>query len=195
MLCPFFNRAVLCPFFNRLDPLVIRSNRASGTRFFPIPTPDAGTGYNPCPETRLVEGGSAAVALWWALLLLLPVHLFRSNASFEILPRLGPEWAWGVASLAAGLLQAGAVLRRRPLLRWLGTFLSAMLWGGVCGCLLGGCRHFFGLPVNTGCGCYAVWVILANVSAVRLTPYVVADFLIWMHHRPVAFPTWVHRRR
>ena len=148
----------------------------------------------PCPETRLVELGSAAVALWWALLLLLPVHLFRTNAAFEMLPRLGPEWAWGAFSLAVGLLQGIALLRRRPLLRWLGLFLCAMLWGGVCACLAMGCRHAFGLPINTGCGCYGALVVLANVGAILLTPYVLADVLVWIHRRRSALPAWTGKK-
>ena len=72
--------------------------------------------------------------------------------------------------------------------------LSAARWGGVCACLASGCPHYFRLPVNTGCGCYGVMVVLAIVSAVLLTPYVLADLLFWAHRRSARLPAWMHRR-
>ena len=47
-----------------------------------------------CPQTRITEIASAGFALWWTILLLLPVHLFASNLVFLGLQRMSSEHGW-----------------------------------------------------------------------------------------------------
>jgi hypothetical protein len=132
------------------------------------------------PDLRLAAWQSAAVAAWWAFLLLMPFHLFATNPGFRDLAAAGPEWAWGLvmAALAAGTNAArrhrGAVWRALAVL--VGTFC----WGFLAVYLALPAPHWpwrWGpVPVNTGVGAYSLALACGCARAlVALVPFVMAD--------------------
>jgi hypothetical protein len=129
----------------------------------------------PCPETVLTECISCGVAVYWAVLLFLPVHLFRTNPAFRDLHKVGPEWQWGCfAALVAAAHLAGFALRR-PIFRWLGLCFG---FGFLCGLVvyfLEACPYYHGIPINTGVGAYSVMAITDFLAMVWLSANVLID--------------------
>ena len=106
---------------------------------------------------RSAEVVSAAVLLWWGLVLLMPWRTFDSSRTFRAMQDLMPEQWWGLLALAIGVPQAvgiflalttgshGLVTLRRTCL-----VLTTAWWGFIAAEIAQGNPH------GTGVGVYAI---------------------------------------
>jgi len=130
------------------------------------------------PETKLVKCGSAAVAIWWAILLLLPVHLFSSNLLFLGLSHMGNSYLWAAGASSVAFLQLYGLYSQSLFFRWAGHVAAAMFYTFITAGVYLGAHFWFHLPVNTGFGVYAIWAALNAYCAVFILPnYVIADLM------------------
>ena len=130
------------------------------------------------PETKLVKCGSAAVAIWWAVLLLLPVHLFSTNLSFLGLSHMGNSSLWATGAASVACLQLYGLYSQSLFFRWAGHVAAAMFYAFITAGVYLGAHFWFHLPVNTGFGVYAIWAALNAYCAVFILPnYVIADLM------------------
>ena len=128
------------------------------------------------PETRLVKCGSAAVAVWWAILLLLPVNLFSTNLAFLGLQHMGHSLYWAAGAASVAFLQLYGLYSQSLIFRWVGHITAAMFYAFITAGVYLGSRFWFHLPINTGFGAYGVWTVLNAYCAVFVLPtYVIAD--------------------
>lgn len=123
----------------------------------PTPTPIPSRQLYICPQTRMAEITSAAFALWWTTLLLLPVHLFASNLVFLGLQRMGSEHGWVLWTALTFAVQIYGWKCGSPVVRWSGCMMSGLLWmfiaTGIC---IGATKWNIVIPVNTGVAVYGV---------------------------------------
>ena len=128
------------------------------------------------PETRLVKCGSAAVAIWWTILLLLPVHLFSTNLSFLGLQHMGNSLYWAAGAALVAFLQLYGLYSQSLIFRWAGHITAAMFYAFITAGVYLGSHFWFHLPINTGFGVYGVCTVLNAYCAVFVLPtYVVAE--------------------
>ena len=138
------------------------------------------------PETRLVKYGSAGVAIWWTILLLLPVHLFSSNLLFLGLSHMGNSYCWAAGSATVAILQLYGLYSQSLFIRWVGHVTATMFYAFITAGVYLGSPFWFRLPVNTGFGVYAIWAALNAYCAVFVLPnYVIADMMTWRQAKPV----------
>ena len=116
----------------------------------PTPTPKTTMVYV-CPQTRMAEITSAGFALWWTILLLLPVHLFPTNLVFLGLQRMSSEHGWVMGTALTFAVQIIGWKSGSPVVRWTGCMMSGLLWVFVAtGICIGSHKWHMVLPVNTG---------------------------------------------
>jgi len=122
----------------------------------PTPTPKTPMVYV-CPQTRMAEITSAGFALWWTILLLLPVHLFTTNLVFLGLQRMSSEHGWVLGTAATFAIQIIGWKSGSPTIRWAGGMTAGLLWifvaAGVC---IGSHKWHVIIPINTGAAAYGV---------------------------------------
>lgn len=85
----------------------------------------------PCSSERW----QAIMAIVWGLWLLLPWETFRVSVIFIGLESHAPEWVWGLATLAAGLLAFGASYNG-PGLRVLANLWMVLGWAYIAAAAL-----------------------------------------------------------
>ena len=141
----------------------------------PAPVPDYKPNRNPhlyiCPQTRMAEITSAGFALWWTILLLLPVHLFASNLVFLGLQRMGSEHGWVLWTAATFAVQIYGWRNGDPVVRWAGCMLSGLLWMFVAtGICIGSHKWHVVIPVNTGVAAYGITSIKNLYCAAFVLP-------------------------
>lgn len=84
---------------------------------------------------KIVETGLMGVALWWGVLLILPLKTFI-NPAYGTMAKLMPETGWAIQCLviavilAAGMITGIKIIRNIGLLLSIGfwTFVSVSLW-------------------------------------------------------------------
>jgi len=124
-----------------------------------------------CPQTRMAEITSAGFALWWTILLLLPVHLFASNLVFLGLQRMGSEHGWVLWTAATFAVQIYGWRNGDPVVRWAGCMLSGLLWMFVAtGISIGSHKWHVVIPVNTGVAAYGITSIKNLYCAAFVLP-------------------------
>lgn len=122
-----------------------------------MPTPPPPSMVYICPQTRLTEIASAGFALWWTILLLLPVHLFQSNLVFLGLQQMSSEHGWVLGTAATFAVQLIGWKSGSPPLRWAGCMMAGLLWIFVAtGTCIGAQKWHVVIPVNTGVAAYGV---------------------------------------
>ena len=131
---------------------------------------------------------SARAAAWWAFLLLMPYHLFRTNEAFRGLAHVAPEWVWGVILLPLAGLHTLCLVCERPALHVLTLSFGVFVWGFVAAFLAQVSTHmpFFGLPwiaVNTGVAVYGGKAADCGRGMLRAGTYLVADLSTWWGRR------------
>ena len=141
----------------------------------PIPTPVhkpiRNTQLYICPQTRMTEIASAAFALWWTVLLLLPVHLFASNLIFLGLQRMSSEHGWVLGTALTFAVQIIGWKSGSPAVRWAGCMIAGLLWlfvtTGIC---IGAVKWHFVIPINTGVMAYGATGIINLYCAAFVLP-------------------------
>ena len=124
-----------------------------------------------CPQTRMAEITSAGFALWWTILLLLPVHLFASNLVFLGLRRMGSEHGWVLWTAATFAVQVYGWRDGSPVVRWAGCMLSGLLWMFVAtGICIGATKWHLIIPINTGVAAYGITSIKNLYCAAFVLP-------------------------
>lgn len=122
----------------------------------PTPTPKTTMVYV-CPQTRMAEITSAGFALWWTILLLLPVHLFASNLVFLGLQRMSSEHGWVMGTALTFAIQIIGWKSGSPIVRWTGCMMSGLLWVFVAtGICIGSVKWHLLVPINTGVAAYGI---------------------------------------
>ena len=136
----------------------------------PTPTPQTPMVYV-CPQTRMAEITSAGFALWWTILLLLPVHLFATNLVFLGLQRMSNEHGWVMGTAATFAIQIIGWKSGSPVVRWTGCMLSGLLWMFVAtGICIGAIKWHLFLPVNTGMAAYGITALKNLYCAAFVLP-------------------------
>lgn len=137
--------------------------------------PSAQSAATICPQTRMTEIASAGVALWWTILLSLPVHLFTSNLVFLGLQRMAGEHRWVLAAMFTFSVQLIGWKSGSPVLRWLGCVTASLFWAFVSAGICIGSPHWqIYVPVNTGAGVY----ITAAVSNLYCAAFVLPRYCL-----------------
>lgn len=110
---------------------------------------------------RALEAFSATLAIYWGILLLLPVHTFSASPSYRVMAALASESAWGAYFLAAGLTQWVSVYSRNVgWLRPLGFHLAILGWG------FASLMFFTANPYTHAPGIYGILAISQIIGAV-----------------------------
>lgn len=83
-------------------------------------------------RVRALEWAMAAIMVTWGLILAQPYPTF-SNANFQELAAIGPEWAWAVVCVAVGVARLAALYVNgawspSPIARLIASILSVAFW-------------------------------------------------------------------
>ena len=136
-----------------------------------MPTPPLPPMVYVCPQTRMTELASAGFALWWTILLLLPVHLFASNLVFLGLQRMSGEHGWVLGTAVTFAVQIIGWKWGSPTIRWAGCMAAGLLWvfvaAGVC---IGSNKWHIIIPINTGAGAYGITAVANLYCAACILP-------------------------
>jgi len=152
-----------------------------------------------CPQTRMTEFASSVFALWWTVLLLLPVELFHSNSVFVGLQRISSQHGWVLGTATTFIVQALGWRSGSPVLRWCGCMLAGLLWIFVtAGIYLGSIKWHIVVPVSTGIAAYgATGAVNLYCAAFVLSKYVLPEIyaahtssVTHLYIRFVAFGEW-----
>ena len=124
-----------------------------------------------CPQTRMTEITSAGLALWWTILLLLPVHLFASNLIFLGLQRMSSEHGWVLGTALTFAVQIIGWKSGSAVVRWAGCMIAGLLWMFVAtGICIGATKWHVIVPINTGVAAYGVTAIVNLYCAAFVLP-------------------------
>lgn len=121
-----------------------------------------------CPETRFTELLLGLSALWWVLLLSVPVNLFASNAAFLGLAQRAEEHIWAVLMGGNALLYLAGLVTRNPLIRFCGMGVGVVAWLFIATGIVSTSPQWHGLPINTGFGVYSLYAVVSFLCLVRL---------------------------
>ena len=139
-----------------------------------------------CPQTRMTEIASAGIALWWTVLLLLPVHLFTSNLVFLGLQRMSSEHGWVLGTAAVFATQIIGWKSGSPVIRWCGCMAAGMLWTFVfTGICIGSIKWHVVIPINTGVGAYGITAIKNLYVAAFVLPKYCLPELYAIHKQSI----------
>lgn len=117
--------------------------------------------------TRGVESLSACTAVYWGIVLLIPVDSFAVSYSFSHLQSLASENAWAMVYGGIGVFQLLALILVNYQMRLVAAVCAASLW------IMTAVSIFINAPASTTVGVYfalsmgCVWTLLRGPSLHR----------------------------
>lgn len=97
-------------------------------------------------------------ALWWGLILLLPIETFSLSSAYRPMEMIMPEVMWGLCFLFLAFVHFLALTRDMKRLRGNVLLVSVILWVFVATMML------IGLPASTGSGIYVLTSYLSAMA-------------------------------
>lgn len=82
-------------------------------------------------RSKPIEVTLIALALWWALVLVLPWDVFSNSPSFRTMADLFPETVWACIAFAIGAVNLYGMLFKRFYARVLGLSMASGFWISV----------------------------------------------------------------
>jgi hypothetical protein len=71
-------------------------------------------------------------AIFWGLLLVLPLGTFQSTNSFDLMEKYAPAWVWGGSMMTAGVVKLATLFfSKRSWIKALVNFIFFVLWSFV----------------------------------------------------------------
>lgn len=113
-------------------------------------------------HTDTLELALACFAIAWGGWVLLPFDAFASSATFALMAKLAPEWAWGITLLALGAAHFAIVLVGAIKARRAAVFVGAFAWTVIA------LIFILSNPLSTATVTYSLLAILNALAFLRL---------------------------
>jgi hypothetical protein len=116
----------------------------------------------------------------WALLTMLPLHLFRTNPTFRGMNDIGTERAWTFPLHVVAIAYICGYFTGRPAIRMIAALIGSILFMFIAVLLFLVSPKWYGLPCNTGVWIYG-WTGLFSFEVMcTMSRFVIVDVWIWL---------------
>lgn len=114
----------------------------------------------------IIEVILSIISTWWAVVLFnQPDQFERLPTTYQFFSSVANEWQWGIVFLVAASVKIFGILLKNELLRKIGLFMSAMIYGLIAAAYYLGSGWF-----SIGFGTFAALSIMAfwGIREVRI---------------------------
>jgi hypothetical protein len=101
-------------------------------------------------QTRVLEIAVTSIALWWGVILLLPIKTFTISSSYNIMSAIANEHIWGILMLLLGAFHLLGISLNKLYIKRLSFLVATGVWFYVA------TLFFLGEPATTATGTYII---------------------------------------